>query len=217
MKIEKPYRFTYETLKEVVTELIDAHNADEDKDAAVKKQEPVQDREWTAEEREAAEHPRVGDKYRRDCSGIILTITRVENGLLYYNRSDCGNSELSCKIYCWPSRISDDPRDRLVSRGPEPKPETNPLRDGDVVVGLGCGTFIISEQNRGIAIHEYKESLYSKPLFNFLDLAAAVRDGQKILTLTKEEMSSITNHYTERACPHRASANAKLRKAMEKP
>jgi hypothetical protein len=225
----------------VINQLVDTHNAKEPSDGkvvdlddatlkAVLHKEPekiVMADTWPdAATKEAAENPRVGDKWEtRD--GRKMTITKVLGREIHFAWEDTGNG----KWYSFCSPFLDylgiGRKTVLVSRGPEPKPEA--LREGDM--------FIHSGRSRPYCVkttHETYNWVSGCPsgdyikVGNILDLAAAVKEhgldipailaavqrGEVSVMLTKDEMESIVHVRKEQGDPNRISANQKLRKAM---
>jgi hypothetical protein len=100
----------------------------------------------------------------------------------------------------------------------EPNPEPKTLRDGDVKIGNQSGDPYIIDKNSGRILYmKHKEDFGARHVtygFNLYDLAAAVQRGEKVVTLTKEEMNSIIKDYKALTNCHRTSADDKLRAAM---
>lgn len=89
------------------------------------------------------------------------------------------------------------------SRGTEAKPielETKSLRDGDVTAGdkeryvhVICAPYnYINGKNSFLVVPNVDRKTFGKTaMFNILDLAAAIRRGEGIVMLTKEEMRNL--------------------------
>ena len=190
--------------------------------------EPAPDREWTAEEREAAEHPRVGDKYEDEDGRGGPEITAIDGKKIRFMR----HGQLATWDFAydpWITYIGNFPRSHLVSRGPAPV-QPKPLRDGDILLAAGDARLVkcycVGICGAGVThINPNGESVKGKtPAFNLYDALDHIKSGGRLLmvkdgevgvALTKDEAKAIKEGYSEQYNAHRRSANAKIAAAME--
>jgi hypothetical protein len=158
-----------------------------------------------AKTREAAENPRVGDVYATKFRNPDLEVIEVVETVIKYRYLHGAKISFVHSRDGWVGYLGAGAiKSFLVSRGPEPKP----LRDGDIFWldnGFYChfhdttGPCIIAQKQHGQITSDRRF------LFNILSLAAAVQRGEKVVTLTRQEIRDLLDGYT---------ANAKLRAAI---
>jgi hypothetical protein len=168
--------------------------------------------------KEAAENPRVGDVYATKVNNPDLEVIEVVETVIKYRYLHGAKISFVHSRDGWVGYLGAGAiKSFLVSRGPEPKAE-KPLRDGDVMIGNQSGDPYIIDKNSGRILYmKHKEDFGARHVtygFNLYDLAAAVQRGEKVVTLTKEEMNSIIKDYKSLTNCHRTSADDKLRAAI---
>jgi hypothetical protein len=211
---------SYIDIQEKINEIISAVNAMQTKEEPNPEPKPEKTmdeefREWTTEERKAAEHPRVGDRWSNK-SGADWRVKSVSDREVSYYKlfsvEMSNQTETIVKRGEWVENLHRDWRSYLVSRGPEPKAEKPVMIwiDGDVIYSEKyLGLWAMQDPRHRYQTFENDEfatEAGTKFLFNILDLAAAVKEygldipaildavqrGEKVVTLTKEEIKHLT-------------------------
>jgi hypothetical protein len=116
----------------------------------------------------------------------------------------CGDKACYCSV-------PKDQQDRVIKeyrgiRGPEPKA----LRDGDAFIGEhGIAYVQVADKIRMASTNKVSSDIH---IANILDLAAAVQRGEKVVTLTDNEIGALMYRYTYNP-EHYRTASDKLRAA----